>query len=103
MHEVAGYGYEPWRAARLLAVLYTLGVVIFSVVAMEPTRDDPVYAFYAWVYSADVVIPLIDLKQASQWAPATTFGLTWMWISIVAGWVLSLALVAAVSGLFRED
>jgi hypothetical protein len=62
-----------------------------------------VYAFNPWVYSADVVVPLIDLKQATQWAPAGTFGLWTMWSLIAAGWVLSIALVAAVSGLYTKD
>ena len=56
------------------------------------------------IYSADVVVPLIDLKQATQWAPAHTWpGLVTMWSLIAAGWVLSIALVAAVSGLYTKD
>jgi hypothetical protein len=100
---LTGYGYQSWRAAGLLAGLFLIGVWVFARTDMVLARTPEVYAFNPWVYSADVLIPLIDLKQAAQWAPATDGGLWWMWFLIAAGWVLSLALVAAVSGLFRND
>jgi hypothetical protein len=99
---LAGYGYQSWRAVVGLLLVWALGFAVFSFAEMNPV-DDPAYPFYAWVYSADVVIPLVDLQQVSSYAPAAIGGLTWMWFSIAAGWVLSVALVAAVSGLFRND
>jgi hypothetical protein len=62
-----------------------------------------VYQFNRWIYSADTVVPIVNLKQAAQWAPADTFGLVTMWALIAAGWILSLALIAAVSGLYTKD
>jgi hypothetical protein len=99
---LTGYGYQSWRAAGLLAVFFVVGVAVFFWTDMTLAREPEVYAFNPWIYTADVLIPLIDLKQATQWAPDTTFGLWLMWFLTTAGWVLSLALVAAVSGLFRS-
>jgi hypothetical protein len=70
---------------------------------MDPIQTPPVYAFSRWIYSADTVIPLVDFKQAAQWAPADTFGQMTMWGLIAAGWILSLALIAFVSGLYTKD
>jgi hypothetical protein len=100
--KLAGYGYHSGRAAGLLALFFVAGAAVFTQVDMTLVREAEVYAFNPWIYTADVLIPLIDLKQATQWAPDTTFGLWLMWFLTTAGWVLSLALVAAVSGLFRS-
>jgi hypothetical protein len=50
----------------------------------------------------DILFPVIDLRQATQWAPAGTSGLVTMWVLIIAGWALSLALVAIISGLYAK-
>jgi hypothetical protein len=103
--QLAGYGYQPWRTVVfLLVAFYLFGLLVFSRFAeMTLARKPEVYAFNRWVYTADVVVPLVDLRQASQWAPTDTLGLWTMWGLIVAGWGLSLALVAAVSGLYTKD
>jgi hypothetical protein len=87
-----------------LVVAYAIGVGVFSPAEMILARRPEVYAFNRLIYSADVVVPLIDLKQATQWAPAQTWpGLVTMWSLIAAGWVLSIALAAAVSGWYTKD
>lgn len=92
-----GYGHRPWAALKYLAVLYVLGVVIFSLGwhfgAIEPAplevlvqrhieathsevfqggHELPAEAypeFNAFVYSADTFLPIIDLHQESYWLP----------------------------------
>ena len=100
---LAGYGYQPWRAALALLLIYAVGVAVFSFFSeMILAQPEEVYGFNPLVYSADVVVPLVDLKQAAQWAPADTFGLATMYLLMGIGWGLSLALVAAVSVLYAQ-
>jgi len=78
------------------------GVAVFSQERVALASTTEVFGFNRRIYSADIGNPIVDLKQASQWAPSDTFGLWTMWGLIVAGWILSLALIAAVSGLYSQ-
>jgi hypothetical protein len=101
---LSSYGYERERSVvGLLTVLYLWGVVEFGFFTeMVLARPSEVYRFNEWVYSFDILFPVIDLRQATQWAPAGTSGLVTMWVLIIAGWALSLALVAIISGLYAK-
>ena len=76
--------------------------------------------FSPLAYSLDVLMPLVDLQQESDWAPLvptpkqgvwdefTSFG--WkhfvrlvIWFEILVGWGISLLMVAIVSGLARRS
>ncbi|RDV07020.1 hypothetical protein DXH95_06440 [Sphingorhabdus pulchriflava] len=70
--------------------------------------------FQPFVYSLDLVLPLVDLQQDSDWAPIVEdppgtdllFGviLRWaMWFEILFGWVASLTLVAVLGRLVDKD
>ena len=74
--------------------------------------------FNAWVYSLDLILPLVDLQQDSQWAPSATYtdagGVTrnlWggmiarfiMWFEILFGWFASLMFVAIAGRLVEKD
>jgi len=70
--------------------------------------------FHPVAYSLDIVLPLVDLRQERDWAPRVSDGngntlllghivRFWEWVQIIAGWGLSLLLVAAVSGVVRRD
>lgn len=74
--------------------------------------------FNAWVYSADLILPLVDLQQDSDWAPATSYvdkndkqhqmpGSEWarllLWFEILFGWVASLMFVAVVTRLVDRE
>lgn len=70
--------------------------------------------FTGWIYSLDVVLPLVDLRQERDWAPRVTDGngdplfaghvvRAWEWFQILAGWGLSLLLVAALSGIVKKE
>ena len=60
-------------------------------------------AFNALTYSADMLLPVIDLKQRSTWIalPGWTRGLTW--VENVLGSVCVLLLGAILSGLVKRD
>ncbi len=70
--------------------------------------------FQPFIYSLDLILPLVDLQQDSDWAPIVEdppgtdllFGviLRWaMWFEILFGWVASLTLVAVLGRLVEKD
>ena len=58
--------------------------------------------FQPFVYALDTLLPVVDLHQQDNWIPQ---GLAqwWAWVSILAGWVLTSAVVAALTGLIKKD
>ena len=64
--------------------------------------------FYPVVYSFQLLIPGLDLRQAGYWLPNSNshpWGLLLMlytWVMIVLGWVLATAVVAGITQLFRR-
>lgn len=79
-----------------------------------PGVPDEYSTFQPFVYSLDLILPLIDLQQESDWAPIAE-GPTgqdllpgvivrWvMWLEILFGWFASLMFVAIVSRLVEKD
>lgn len=65
--------------------------------------------FNPWIYSADTLLPIVDLEMQGFWIPDDTAGAygTWarryLWLQIALGWALSLLAVAGFSGLIRSD
>jgi hypothetical protein len=70
--------------------------------------------FQPFIYSLDLILPLVDLQQESDWAPIVEdppgtdllFGviLRWaLWFEILFGWVASLTLVAVFGRLVEKD
>lgn len=77
--------------------------------------DEEYTGFSPLAYSLDLLIPLVDLQQARDWAPLippphqqwyrelTRFGIKHVtrlltWVEIIFGWVGSLLLVAVLTG-----
>ena len=64
--------------------------------------------FNAWIYSADTLLPIVDLEVQNYWIPAEeagamgTFARWYLWFQIASGWALSLLAVAGFSGLIRH-
>ncbi len=71
------------------------------------------------MYSVDMFVPLINFHQAEYWMPNANRGSTvihiswcklttggtlriWMWIQIIAGWMLSSLLIVGLSGLIKK-
>lgn len=66
------------------------------------------------MYSLDLILPLVDLQQDSDWAPIAEGPtghdllagavLRWfMWFEILFGWTASLILVAVLGRLVEKD
>jgi len=65
-------------------------------------------AFNAFIYSADVLLPVVDFGVATHWTPDTRTGFGWfvqvyLWWQIFVGWGLSLLAIAGLSGLVKSD
>jgi hypothetical protein len=86
--KLIGYGYEPFRAIKIGAVIVLLGAIIFAIGAQrnlmaetklaehvlaqenEPRIVPTSYPrFNAFVYSLDVFLPFVDLHQLCYWIP----------------------------------
>jgi hypothetical protein len=131
-----GYGYRPWRALMISVAVIALGTLTFAAGHREdiiqetklvervvrsdtgsPEKPEPGVSpdypkFNSLVYSLDMFVPLVDLRQASYWLPSapergskTTYVRLlrlYMWSHILAGWVLSSLLVVGLSGLVKR-
>jgi hypothetical protein len=117
------YGYETWRAAIGLIVLFLavaglawlaqhlnlivpVGNVKPTPSATQCTTDYP--CFYPAGYAIDTVIPLINVHQASYWGIDGSAGWGWIWVlgSWIAtglGWAGATLLVAGYTGLVRQE
>jgi hypothetical protein len=104
---LVGYGYRTWLAGVWLAVFWLIGWVVFDrahehhqLVLAKPGEAHP--SFHAAVYSLDTLLPVVDLHQQAVWIP-NGWVQWWAWASILAGWVLTTAVVAALTGLLKRD
>ena len=74
--------------------------------------------FYSFAYSLDLILPLVDLQQEADWAPAVSYTdargtvrdsvagqivRAVMWFEILFGWTASLVLVAVLTRLVEKD
>jgi hypothetical protein len=98
-----GYGYRPWISGLWLALLLSLGTVVFSLHHPHTIRQPGERPqFHAFVYTLDLMLPLETFGQRSAWDPA---GWThWLaWGLTGAGWFLATALIAGVARVLRRD
>lgn len=128
-----GYGYRPLRAIWWIAGFVALGTLLFGwgyreraitptesaaydcfVQSGEPPRHYP--PFNAVVYSLENFLPIVDLHQGTYWRPNPRHGsggrlralsgtmLRWyLWLHILAGWIITPLLAAGLTGLVRPD
>ena len=103
---VVGYGYRPGLAGLWFALCWLIGCAVYAGAypsEMHPANSAAAHPqFHAAIYSLDVLLPIVDLHQESAWIPHG-WSQDWTWFAIVAGWVLSTALVAGLSGILRKD
>jgi hypothetical protein len=120
-----GYGYRLHRPFLALLVLGLLGALLYYlgeraglIFATQGKGPAPVSAnagcsagypcFNPLVYSFQLLIPGLDLREATYWWPDTSkhpWGLPltiYTWAMIVLGWVLATAVVAGITQLFRR-
>jgi hypothetical protein len=121
------HGYQPLRAVGLLAAVYVAVLLVFwgaqhhdSVIV--PAKDTknitpaptglhcvPAYpCFYPAGYAVDVVVPIINLRQAENWRPNGHAAWGWAyiavsWIATGLGWAFTTLAVAGYTGLIRKE
>jgi hypothetical protein len=102
---IVGHGYRAWLAGLWLAALWGTGVVLFSQTYpayFKPAMSaDQIPGFNALLYSLDVILPVVDIKQEAAWiaqGPAELGALL-----TIAGWVLATTAIAALTGLLKKE
>jgi hypothetical protein len=127
-----GYGHRPLRAIVWSLAVVLLGTAVTSMAkraaVMRRTypenapaaTDDHYERLHPLLYSLDVFLPFVNLHQEHYWWPNATakgtcgvFGyrlplagsmvLYYLWLQIIAGWLLSAIFIAGVTGLMRND
>lgn len=135
----AGYGYRPLRILSIAFFIWVASSAAFwgghEIGVVLPRKSDDAAAagkchgspaspgcdltlsvarpFNGFVYSLDLMLPVVNLQQREDWAPAE-IGAGWqrlvasvlrafMWFDILSGWVSTLVLAAIMSGLARKD
>ncbi|MHB9862505.1 oxidoreductase [Streptomyces sp. YIM S03343] len=94
------YGYRPGRAAVWMAVLWAAGSVAFAHAAHPPAGS----GHPPWnptLYTLDLLLPVIDLRQADEWQLRGG----WEWLSVVLilmGWILATTVAAGATRLLRR-
>ena len=98
-----GYGYQPGRAALWLLALLVVGTAFFQAThpAVSGTGRPP--AFNAFLYTLDLLLPIIDLSQQSAYAPIGTGSQLVADGLIVAGWTLATTLAAGATRALRRE
>jgi hypothetical protein len=118
-----GYGYRLHRAFLILLGLGLLGALFYYLgehaglifyipgtvhVSANGACKPGFSCFNPFVYSFQLLIPGLDLREATYWWPDSSrhpWGLLltiYTWLMIVLGWVLATAVVAGITQLFRR-
>jgi hypothetical protein len=102
LYVTIGYGYRTWLAVVWLAGLLACGTWIFdraypADMARAEARGQ---AFHAVAYTLDVLVPIVDLGQQKAWQPQGA-AMYWSWTFMGAGWLLTTAVAAGLTGLAR--
>jgi hypothetical protein len=127
-----GYGHRPLLTLFWSLIVVLLGWAFAAIGArtgvMRPTWPESVphsleasyEEFHPLLYSLDVFLPFVDLHQEHYWWPDAkasgnfaVFGhgmpvsgrmlRYYLWLQVIAGWLLSAIFVAGVTGLLRND
>lgn len=98
-----GFGYRPGRALAWLFAVLTVGATYFHQVGLLPrTAPGSGPAWDPFLYTLDVLIPLLNLGQDTAWDPtgwakAVTVGL------MVTGWILVTTVITGVGRALKRQ
>ena len=127
-----GYGHEPLRTVLWSLAVIVLGWLMVTIGARAgvmratwPDSPPPAEAaayerLHPLLYSLDVFLPFVNLHQEHYWWPDASahgdcevlnlrvrvsgaFLRYYLWMQVIAGWLLSAIFVAGVTGLMRND
>ena len=117
---MAGYGERPLRLVGALVLVWLLcGAAYWAAEearAIAPTRaaTNATAEFQPWLYSLDLLLPLVDLRQSREWAPLPVEParpddfwrsvMPWLtWFETIFGSAAVLLLVVSISGVTDRD
>ena len=132
LKKTIGYGHRPMLTVFWMLGVVAIGWAMVAIgkragvmrltwpETTSPPTGDPVGSLNPLLYSLDVFVPFVNLHQEHYWwpdDPATgeykIFGCKfpvygsllrhYLWLQIIAGWLLSAVFVAGVTGLIRSD
>ena len=104
LYVTVGYGYRTWLAGVWLAGLIVVGTWVFShayPADITPASTHP-GAFDPLAYTLNVLVPIVNLGRQNAWQPQGS-ALYWSWALTGAGWVLTTAVVAGLTGILKRD
>jgi hypothetical protein len=90
-----GYGYLPGRAAIWLLVLLTAGTAVFLV--DPPVRIHAGPRFDAFLYTLDLLVPVLKLGQEKAFAPDGTAAQWCAYLLSMAGWILATTVATGIT------
>ena len=101
---LVGFGYRTWRAVIPFAALLIFGLFFFGehrheIVPKNSTLETP--DFHPFIYTLDLLVPVVTLGLRESYT-ARGIAQTVSTIYVVAGWVLTTAIIAALTGLLRR-
>lgn len=119
------YGYHPELLLLWFAILLSIGALVAdraaaerAIVAAKPNglqvaatdcRKDQNYpCFRPWIYSTEVLLPVVKLEQREYWTvnQAAPHGIGYAiatWSGSLAGWALATAFVAGVANVWKRS
>jgi hypothetical protein len=104
---LVGFGYRTWLAGLWLLGFWLVGWAVFDWAhnhhQLELAKQDGAHpAYHGAAYALDTLMPVVDLRQQEVWIPRGWVQ-WWAWASILAGWILTAAVAAALTGLLKRD
>jgi hypothetical protein len=99
---LVGYGYRTWLAGAWLAAFWLLGTIVFTLAPPTPRSPAPGAASNPSLYTLDLLLPIINLHQEDTWRPTgdTQYIAA---LLILAGWVLTTAVVAGLTRILNRS
>jgi hypothetical protein len=96
-----GYGYRPGRAGAWLLLLVVVGTVLFGLWRPRPVDPGHGPAFHPFVYTVDVLLPIVDFGQEQAYQP--TGATQWLAYGLVAaGWLLATTVAAGLANVLKR-
>ena len=100
-----GYGYRPLQVLWWLVGLEIIGTVVFRLLhqanALVPSGK-PVPDFNAFLYTLDLLVPVVNLAQRSFWLPMGTLAVWLAAVFTAAGWILAACLLVGIGRIFKS-
>jgi hypothetical protein len=97
-----GYGYRPLRATAWLAVFLALGTLVFGLHHPPAFQGTAHPAFNPFIYSVDLLVPLIDLGLRNSYDPQGPQ--RWLaYFLIAVGWILVTTIAAGILRVLRRQ